>query len=219
MVGSFIKKELLMPFFAKLPWVTDKTFSETGDLAAIINFLSNFAGGFIASLFSFLVVLAIYALTVMLSLRAMLELLLLEKIKKHCLKHYPTISSEVKTNFRGDLRNIAGSLTWLIIGGATCLIIPFFGPFLLFFLASYLNFRGLCDDAMEGLADTPKTRKIIQENRLTMTLLGASLSIFIFIPFIGFFAPGVMGSAACHFCMRRVKDLASPPNPDAAETD
>jgi len=73
---------------------------------------------------------------------------------------------------------------------------------LFFVLASYLNVRGLVNDAVDGLATDEQRRAIIQARRVEMTLLGVLVGLFTLVPFAGFLSPVVLGAGVCHLGMR-----------------
>jgi hypothetical protein len=203
---------VLKPYYISMAPVGAGASIYPGVAGLIVNIPLFLGGSILFTVLGFLLVLSAYILVVMLSLRIVLELLLMDRVQKHCLRRYPSISRSETSSLSGNLRNLTGSLAWLVFGGLFCLMTPFAGPLLLFTLSSYLNFRCLADDALKGIADSATIRHTIKGNRLAMTYLGAMSSIFMLIPVIGFFAPGVMGSAACHLCMRKVTNTSPPGN-------
>lgn len=159
--------------------------------------------------FAYILLAAAFLLLVMVTLRILLEWMLMSRIQRHCLRRYPQLQRGVESSVLGGLRDTIGPVLTFVFGGLACLLIPVLGGGLLFVLANYLNVRGLVNDAVEGLANDEQRRVFIKANRLQMAVLGVLLSVFMLIPFAGFFAPVVMGASVCHLCMRALARQAT----------
>ena len=154
------------------------------------------------SLFSYVLWFLTYLLCVLLSLRLLLELLLMGRIQAQCLISYPQLSAGVKTSY---LRVMLDALWMLLLSlGLTilCLLLPVVGGVLLFIGLSYLNIRSLVNDALDGLASSAQRRALIRQHRMSMLWLGMLISVWMFIPLLGLIGPLLMGAGACHLLMR-----------------
>lgn len=168
-----------------------------------------FAGLQLGPVFGILVLAAGFVLSVMLSMRVFLELFLMGRIQRYCLKRYPSLETTKKTSFTAGLRSSVGTTCSFVFFGFLCLIIPVFGGVLFFLLASYLNVRSLINDAAENLVTDTELRALIGGHRVEMVVLGVLVSIVTLIPFLGFFAPVLLGASVCHLCMRSLSKSAS----------
>lgn len=176
-------------------------------MASGANALGAFAfllSGPVAAVVTGLVVFGCFMLLCMLSVRILLELLLMGRIQAQCLQRYPALSRGVDNSWRRGLRDALGTLATFVIGGLLCLVIPLVGGLLLFLLASYLNVRSLVGDALDGVATDDERRAVIRSQRLNMLLLGLLGTLLMLVPLAGLVAPSVLGASVCHLCMRQV---------------
>lgn len=149
-----------------------------------------------------------FLLLVMLSMRLHLELFLMSRVQKQCLKHYPSLSPGLKGRFGvGAISSF--KLLGVLCAGFTLLVIPVIGGILFFLLASYLNVRSLLNDALEDLATAEERRTIVKTMRVPMLILGLATAGLLLIPFAGLFMPAVLGASVCHLCMRSLIRLRS----------
>lgn len=155
----------------------------------------------------YLVVAVLYIALVIITVRVSIELWLMKRIQKFCLTYYPGLSLKHKTSVLVSLRDAPKSAGTFLFGGLICLVIPGFGPALLFLLMGYINVRSLMNDALDGLVSESDRRAIIESNRLTMLLIGALLEGIVWIPIVGLFAPSILGLSVCHLCMRQTEKL------------
>lgn len=156
----------------------------------------------IGRVFSYLFATAVFIILVMVTVRILLEFILMARIQRYCLPRYPSLQTGVPSSMTAGIRDALGATATLVIGGLLCLVIPIIGGVLFFVLASYLNVRGLVNDAVEGLATDEQRRAIIQARRVEMTLLGVLVGLFTLVPFAGFLSPVVLGAGVCHLGMR-----------------
>ncbi len=166
------------------------------------------AGGNAAfTVLRYLLIAAMFAVTMLVTVRLLLELFLMGRIQKQALKTYPHIRPGADLPLRLSVRNFVQ--TWLIFlfGGAIFLMIPVLNGVFIFTLLSYLNVKGLVNDALDGIADENEYRTVIKEERLTMVVLGIGLVGILLIPFVALIGPVLMGSSACHLCMRKISNL------------
>lgn len=161
----------------------------------------------INSALRYLAVGALYIALVFITVRVSVEIWLMKRIQKFCLKYYPGLSLSHKRSILVSVRDAPKTAGTFLIGGAICLILPVAGPTLLFLLISYLNVRSLMNDALDELVSESDRRKIIESNRLSMLLIGALLGGLVLIPVIGLFAPSILGTSVCHLCMRQTLKL------------
>ena len=167
--------------------------------------LSTLTGGVATTVLTVIFVVLEYILAVLVTMRIALELFFIGRVQKQCLKHYPDFALGVESTIKGNLRNMVGAWSVFVVTGLICLIIPVFGGWLFFLLCSYLNVRGLANDVLDGIATDAEIRTLITSNRVSMTVLGVIFTLFLFIPVIGLLAPGVMGAAVCHLCMKKLQ--------------
>ena len=156
----------------------------------------------IGRVFAYLFATALFIILVMVTVRVLLEFILMVRIQRYCLPRYPSLKTGVPSSMTAGMRDASGATATLVIGGLLCLVIPIIGGVLFFVLASYLNVRGLVNDAVDGLATDEQRRAIIQSRRVEMTLLGALVGVFTLVPFVGFLSPVVLGAGVCHLGMR-----------------
>jgi len=156
---------------------------------------------------SWLAAALLYAVLVVLTVRVLVELMLMGRIRAQVIKQYPLLShgasAGASSDWRTSVRNNFGPWLGLAAGSIVCLLLPLIGGIALFVLLSYFNVRSLVNDAMEDFAGPREVRHFIQENRREMAVLGVLLTLLSFAPFIGFLAPWFTGSAVCHLTMRR----------------
>ncbi len=151
----------------------------------------------------YLVVGALYLALVIITVRVSVELWLMKRIQKFCLKYYPGLTLSHKSSILVSVRDAPKTAGTFLIGGLICLVLPVIGPALLFLLMGYLNVRSLMNDALDELVSESDRRKIIESNRLSMLLIGAMLEGLVLIPIVGLFAPSILGTSVCHLCMRQ----------------
>lgn len=163
--------------------------------------------GWFASVVAAGLVLVGYALLVIVSMRIILELVLMPRIQRVCLQRYPHLVPTDGATVMAGLRDTVGTLGTSVIGSLCCLLIPVVGGLLLLVLVSYLNIRGLVNDALEDLATDGEVRQVIKGSRVDMTVLGVACTALTLVPLLGLLAPVIMGASACHLTMRRLSIL------------
>lgn len=160
----------------------------------------------VGRVFAYLFATALFIILVMVTVRVLLEFILMARIQRYCLPRYPSLKTGVPSSMTAGARDAMGATATLVIGGLLCLIIPIIGGVLFFFLASYLNVRGLVNDAVDGLASDEQRRAIIESRRVEMMILGVLVGVFTLVPFAGFLSPVVLGAGVCHLGMRALAD-------------
>lgn len=155
----------------------------------------------------YLVTGTLYISLVIITVRVSIEIWLMKRIQKFCLKYYPGLTLNHKSSILVSVRDAPKTAGTFLIGGAICLVLPVVGPALLFLLMGYLNVRSLMNDALDELVSDSDRRKIIESNRLSMLLIGALLEGLVLIPIVGLFAPSILGTSVCHLCMRQTLKL------------
>lgn len=177
-----------------------------GSVAAMGNIASAYAPWLLAiqfgPIFTVFVLVGGYLLLVMLSVRILLELMLMTRIQTRVLRRYPGVERGADASFRAGLRDWLGTTSTFVFGGLLCLIVPVLGGALFFVLASYLNVRSLINDALEDVASDAERRQVIKANRLRMALLGVLMSALMLVPVVGFFMPVLLGAAVVHLSVR-----------------
>lgn len=166
---------------------------------------------------SALLLLALYAVAFIVSVRLVVEFFLIKIIQHRILPSYPSVR-----NRRPGL-NVSLSSAYLFIRNSfvpfvgfsllfVCLmIIPVINGIALFVLVSYFNVRFLMNDAMDGLANGAELRAYLQTHRLEMLILGVLISLLDFIPLVFLLSPWVLGSSVCHLSMRHLARLEMAP--------
>jgi uncharacterized protein involved in cysteine biosynthesis len=160
----------------------------------------------VGRVFAYLFATALFIILVMVTVRILLEFILMARIQRYCLARYPSLRTGVPSSMTAGVRDAIGATATLVIGGLLCLVIPIIGGVLFFVLASYLNVRGLVNDAVDGLARDEQRRAIIETRRVEMTMLGVLVGVFTLVPFAGFLSPVVLGAGVCHLSMRALAD-------------
>ena len=143
-----------------------------------------------------------YMLVVMATVRLLLELLLMSRIQKYCLKRYPQLQRGAESSLLSGVWESTLGAVIVIVGGLLCLIIPVIGAALFFLLVSYFNARSLVNDALDGLASNEQRRALLKTQRLELAVLGVAGSLFMLVPVIGFVGPVALGAGVCHLGMR-----------------
>jgi hypothetical protein len=161
----------------------------------------------ISAALRYLVLGALYAALVIITVRIAIELWLMKRIQKFCLRYYPDLSLSYKSSSLVSLRDAPKTAGTFLVGGLICLLLPVVGPALLFLLMGYINVRSLMNDALDELVSEKDRRAIIESNRLTMLLIGAMLGGLVLLPILGLFAPSILGMSVCHLCMRQTRKL------------
>lgn len=183
---------------------------------ALIGLSDAWAGGTaaIVQILNFILVAGAFLLLVMLSIRFYLELFLMRRVQQQCLKRYPTLAKGVQGSLRADLQSTLAQLA-ILCAGFLLLVIPLFGGIAFFFLGSYLNVRGLVNDALEDLATVDERRAIVKMIRVPMFLLGLLMTALLLVPFAGLLIPTILGASVCHLCMRALARMRSPSGGEA----
>ncbi len=161
---------------------------------------SDFAGSVMGVILSLLA----YVVLVLLTTRLALEFFFLDRVRQQCLKAYPSLALDADTSIKVSIRNMVGAWGIFIFIGLLSLMVPLIGGVVFILLGGYMNVRDLASDVLEDMASDEQVRAIIKSNRFSMTLLGVLFMLLLLIPLVGFFAPGVMGAAVCHLCMRQL---------------
>lgn len=149
---------------------------------------------------AFLIALASFALLVMLTLQAMLELFLMPAIQRQCLKRYPDLPSNLPGTLGANLLTTVKLWSVLLVG-LLLWVIPVLGGLAFFALAAYINVRSLVNDALENVATLDERRQLVKEQRGAMAGLGLCMLLLLLIPFVGLVAPSVLGAGVCHLFM------------------
>lgn len=169
---------------------------------------------------SWVVVVLLYVALVVLSVRVLVELMLMPRIRSQTVKRYPILCEAVPaaepSGLQASLRNAVGPWFGLVAGSIACLLLPFVGGLALFVLLSYFNVRFLVNDAMEDLASPKEIQRFAHENRPEMIVLGLLLTLLSLVPFVGLLAPWFTGSSVCHLAMRHLS--ATRMDPDASHS-
>ncbi len=169
-------------------------------------------GGWIAAasgtILNFILVAGSFLLLIMLSIRLYLELFLMGRVQQQCLKRYPGLAKGIKGSLRADLQSALAQLA-ILCAGLLLLVVPLIGGIVFFLLGSYLNARGLVNDALEDLTTVAERRAIVKELRVPMLMLGVSATMLLLVPFAGLFIPTIFGAGVCHLCMRALSRMHS----------
>jgi hypothetical protein len=152
--------------------------------------------------------LALFFMGMLLLVQLALELWLMSRIQRTCLARYPGLSpSPGADRFSLGLGDTLRTAATWFLGSMVCLLIPFFGGFLLVGLSCYLGVRGLVNDALDGLAAEDEIRHLISQSRPQMLLLGLAVGLFTLLPMAGLLAPVLAGASTCHLFMGRFQAL------------
>lgn len=166
---------------------------------------------------SAVLLLALYAVAFIVSVRLVVEFFLIKIIQHRILPAYPSV-----LNRRPGL-NVSLSSAYLFIRNSfvpfvgfsllfVCLmIIPVINGIALFVLVSYFNVRFLMNDAMDGIANGAELRAYLQTHRLEMLILGLLISLLNLIPLVFLLSPWVIGASVCHLSMRHLARLEMAP--------
>ena len=158
---------------------------------------------------SYVLVAVVFVLLVLISVRILLEAVLMGYVQTRTLRRYPELQKGADNNWLANLRGASGSTIKALLITLVCLFIPVINGLLIFLIACYYSARSLVGDALEDLATVQEQRQFIRENRLGILLMGLLHFALLLIPFVGLLAPAIIGSSMCHFCMRgKVRQLA-----------
>lgn len=173
--------------------------------------LGPYLGGvpWLLGLLQFLITFTLFALACMVTARVILEFVLMGRIQRQCLRHYPQLQPGVHNAWVPALRDSLGSTGTLVAGGAAGLTLPLVGGPLALLVGSYVNARSLVNEALEGVATDAECRQVILSSRLSLTLVGLFSTVWMMLPLAGLLGPGVMGAAVCHLSMRQALRLRS----------
>nr|WP_314543286.1 EI24 domain-containing protein [uncultured Massilia sp.] len=149
----------------------------------------------------------LYGLAMLLSMRVVLKLTLMERIRQVVMKRYPAMCGALRIAV--GTRVLATLRQWLnlIVCVLICLMVPMLGAVMLFLLLCYWNAYGLVDRALDGIAGDEERTAIVKGQKTKLMVLGAASAVITFIPLIGLIGPVVTGASVSHFVMRRLAAL------------
>jgi CysZ protein len=118
--------------------------------------------------------------------------------------------------------SLAGSL-WNSLVALAGMVVLFFAsiPFWIFpplwplipvAIVGWVNQRVLRYDALAEHADAPEMRQLFTEGRGSLYLLGAVLALAAYVPFLGFFAPVLLGLSFIHYLLAALEVQRKAPN-------
>lgn len=147
-----------------------------------------------------LVILAIF-----ISLRLLIELILMPVLQRAILPAYPQLSNRYASpSLLKTLCFLLGHYAKFLILVVGCLFIPFVGHFLVLWISAYYTSTALVRDALDGVANFDSQTQLIRRAKWPLTFIGLACLFLTFIPFIGLFAPLILGASITHFCLRNV---------------
>jgi hypothetical protein len=167
--------------------------------------------------FALMVVLlpfVLYSLAMLLSMRLILKLYMMERIRQVVLKRYPGVQG-ASENTAGR-RALAALCQCLNLFGCVllCLLVPMLGGVMLFLLLCYWNAYGLIRRALDGIASDRECAAIVKGQKTTLIALGGAAAVLTFIPIVGLVGPVATGASVGHFALRRLALLRMAPTPE-----
>jgi hypothetical protein len=156
---------------------------------------ANFAAG-VVSLFAFILLSLVTA-------RMLVDFFLMGTIRAIVRLRYPTLEAWPGGSWKASLRNTVGPVVMLVLVALPLMLIPVLNVIALFLLFNYLNVRGLVPDALEDMAKDQEVRRLIEDSRIEMMVLGALLVPVLMIPPLSLLAPSVLGASVTHLAFRR----------------
>ncbi len=109
--------------------------------------------------------------------------------------------------FAGSLWNGLVAIIGLVLLGLVSLplwLIPPLWPVLPIAILGWVNQRVLRYDALAEHADAGEMRKIFDQRRGALYLLGVGLALVAYVPIVGFFAPVLVGLAFIHYLLAQL---------------
>lgn len=150
-------------------------------------------------------VLLLVILAVFISLRLLIELILMPVLQKAILPSYPHLSNHYASpSWLKILWFLLGHYAQFFVLAVACLFVPLVGHFLLLWISAYYTSTALVRDALDGVANFHSQTQLIHRTKWPLTFIGLVCLSLTFIPFIGLFAPLVFGASITHFCFRNV---------------
>lgn len=129
-------------------------------------------------------------------------------------RRYPELERRHGGTLAGSIWNaMIALLVFLVLGVITLplwLLLPLW-PLLAAVLLGYLNQRLFRYDALAEHASAAEMRTLFRRHWLELFGLGALVSLFSYVPFIGLLVPLVAGLAFIHFCLARLVELRREP--------
>lgn len=157
--------------------------------------------------FTFVLMVLLFGLLTVITVRVLTDSLVIGWVRPAILPMYPPFAP-VQVGLLKQLRNTTwlrnqfGPMFTVILLTLPLMLVPVLNGALLFLLGSYLNVRGLVNDALEDILDVDAQRALIARNRLPMLVLGVGLSFLFMIPFVSLLAPAILAASVTHFCLR-----------------
>lgn len=155
--------------------------------------------------FGLVTALLLVILAVFISLRILIELILMPVLQRAILPAYPHLSNHYASPalFK-TLWFLVGHYAQFFALAVLSLFVPFIGAFLLLWISAYYTSTALVRDALDGVANFDSQTQFIRREKWPLTFIGLACLCLTFIPFIGLFAPLILGASITHFCLRNV---------------
>lgn len=167
--------------------------------------------------FTWSLLIVLFLLLVIVTVRIALELILMSRIQKQCLKRYDNLPQNVQNAWHGGLVDTIKTMSAFVFGTVIGLFIPLIGGLLVLALGAYLNIRSLINDALEGVATDEERKALIKSNRRKMLLLGLLFTPMMLIPLAGLFVPVFMGASVVHLMVRAHQKTWPPIHSEVAQ--
>lgn len=180
--------DILLNLLLSIEWLNKALawmFSFAGsDGSQVLAFLSGF-------LFLLMVLMAIYAIGILLA--SMILVPLLVPVLRR--RHHPELSLHKGNNFLPSLlNNLAGLCIFLFLFALSLplFLIPFLPVAIPLLLNSYLSQKVFPYDVLQDLASAQEIKKFQQTHRARLWILALSTGMFVYVPIINFLAPSII---------------------------
>ncbi len=155
------------------------------------------------------ILVALYAGAVLISIRLLLPWLLLPKARRRAQQHYPQLQNRRKHN--GHLLRTGQYYLapWLGLGAGTllCLLIPLLNGLLLLVLLGYLNLRFLLPYTLHDLASAAEQLQVARLQRGALVVYGLLMLCLVLLPVVNLLLPTLLASGTSHLAYRGLQRL------------
>lgn len=94
-----------------------------------------------------------------------------------------------------------------VIGTVVCLLLPLMGGLFLLLWIGYLSSRSIAVQVLNEATTGSQALLIIRQARLSLMLIGTSMTLLLLVPFFGLIAPTAMTAAVAHLINRSLERL------------
>lgn len=162
-----------------------------------------------AAALALLILIALYAGAVLVSIRLLLPWLLLPRARRRALRHYPQLHGRRKQSGHPLRTGQYYLAPWLGLGAGTllCLLVPLLNGVLLLVLLGYLNLRFLLPYTLHDLASAAEQLQVARLQRGALIVYGVLMLCLVLLPLVNLLLPALLASGSSHLAYRGLQRL------------